>query len=45
LFSKTALEEPFAAAEGFYIGLNRETGEARVRGTQSLVMYTDIVVQ
>jgi hypothetical protein len=29
LFSKTALEAPFAAAEGVYMGLDRETGDGR----------------
>jgi hypothetical protein len=29
LFSKAALEEPFAAAEGFYMGLDREAREDR----------------
>jgi hypothetical protein len=27
-FSKTALEEPFLAAEGFYMGVDRETRES-----------------
>jgi hypothetical protein len=40
-----ALGEPFAAAEGIYIGLNRETEEAYFRGTQSPVMFTSIFVQ
>jgi hypothetical protein len=40
-----ALEEPFAAAEGIYIGLNRETEAAHFCGTQSPVMFTGISVQ
>jgi len=45
LFSKTALEKPFAAAEGICMGLDRETREGRCRGKKPPVMYTSPFVQ
>jgi hypothetical protein len=45
LFSKTGLGEPFAAAEGICMGLDRETREGRRRGKKPTVMYTGSFVQ
>jgi hypothetical protein len=45
LFSKTALVDPFAAAEGFYMGLDRNTREGRGCGRRSPIMYTSFFVQ
>jgi hypothetical protein len=33
LFSEMALEEPFTAAEGFYMGLDSETRDRRHNGS------------
>jgi hypothetical protein len=45
MFSKTALEEPVTAAEGFYMGLDRETREGRRCGKELPILYTSFYVQ
>jgi len=40
LFSETALEEPFTAAEGVYMGLDSETKEDRQSEREPAIMYT-----
>jgi hypothetical protein len=39
-----ALEEPFTAAEGFYMGLDSETRDGRHSGRESPFMYTSLFV-
>src|SRR4051794_35628635 len=44
LFSETALEEPFTAAEGVYMGLDSASRAGRHRGREAAVTYTGIFV-
>jgi hypothetical protein len=44
LFSETALEEPFTAAEGFYKGLDSATRDGRRYRRAAALVYTRIFV-
>jgi hypothetical protein len=39
LFSRTAVEEPLATAEGFDLGLMSETGDGRHIGREPMIMH------
>jgi hypothetical protein len=44
LFSETAVEEPFTAAEGICMGLDSPTREGRRGESESAIMHTRIFV-